>query len=173
MQYLKITSVFPLGVSVDLSVRNGVSLVGDNCPGIVTLECEAIDTNQLRWRFNGNNEIITYSADDSPFQTVPVQTAFLSVGLTAISQNTMDRSRANYSSFLMTNLSRLQSDDIMEIECGDPTTFEMLPVDVEIIERTPPRNPTIAMVTAEYKSEGVDSVTIEWRKSVSCKPVSW
>ncbi len=167
MYYLHIASVFSLGASVDLIVRNGVSLVGNNCPGIVTLECEAIDTNQLRWRFNSVSTIMVYSADDSLSQSVPMQTAFLSVGLTAISQNTVDGTRANFSSILTANLSRLQSDSVMEIECGDPSTFEKLSVSVEIIERTPPRNPTIAMVTAEYQSEGLDSVTIEWRKSVS------
>ncbi len=89
--------------------------------------------------------------------------------LVNISQSTVDLNRANYSSILMANLSRLQSDSVMEIECGDAVIFQKLPVDVQIIERTPPRNPSIAMITVEYQSEGLDRVTIEWRKSVSSK----
>ncbi len=157
----------PAGASVDLTVLGGVSLVGDSCPGLVTLQCTGVDINQLRWRYNGANDIIIYSADDSPSSTVLSQTAFLEVQLTAISQNLVDLNRANYSSILTANLSRLQTDDVMEIECGDSTNSQTRTVEVQIIERSRPRNPSIAMVTALYQSEGLDSVQIEWSKSVS------
>ncbi len=139
----------------------------ENCPGIVTLLCEGVDINQLRWRYNGDNNIVIYSSDSSPSQNQPSQTAFLSVELVEISQNTVDPNRANFTSILTANLSRLQSDNVMEIECGDAATFQIEPVNVRIIDRSEPRNPSFSMVTVEYQFEELSSVQVQWRKSVS------
>ncbi len=155
------------GASVNLTVEGGVDLMDENCPGIVTLLCEGMDINQLRWRYNGDNNIVIYSSDSSPSQNQPSQTAFLSVALVSISQNTVDRTRANFTSILTANLSRLQSDNVTEIECGDANTFQIKTVNVQIIERSRPRNPSFSMLTAEYQSERLLSVRVQWRKSVS------
>ena len=138
----------------------------ENCPGIVTLLCEGVDINQLRWRYNGDNNIVIYSSDSSPSQSQPSQT-FPSVVLVSISQNMVDLNRANFTSILTANLSRLQSDNVMEIECGDAATFQIEPVNVRIIDRSEPRNPSFSMVTTEYQSERLSSVQVQWRKSVS------
>ncbi len=150
------------GASVNLTVEGGVNLVDENCPGIVTLLCEGVDINQLRWRYNGVN-IVIYSSDSSPSQSQPSQT-FPSVELVSISQNTVDLNRANFTSILTANLSRLQSDNIMEIECGDAATFQIEPVNVRIIDQ---KDPTFSMVTTEYQFERLRRVEVQWRKSVS------
>ncbi len=139
----------------------------ENCPGIVTLFCEGVDINQLRWRYNEVINIVIYSSDSSPSQSQPSQTAFLSVELVAISQNTVDPNRANFTSILTANLSRLQSDNVMNIECGDAATFQIEPVNVQIIDRSRPRDPSFSVVTTEYQSERLNSVQVQWRKSVS------
>ncbi len=138
----------------------------ENCPGIVTLFCEGVDINQLRWGYNEVNNIVIYSSDSSPSQSQLSQTAFLSVELVTISQSSVDPNRANFTSVLTANLSRLQSDNVMEIECGDTTTFQIEPVNVQIVNRSRPRDPSFSMVTAEYQSQTLSSVQVQWRKSV-------
>ncbi len=140
-------------------------MLDENCPGIVRLFCEAVDINQLRWRY-GDKNIIIYFSDSSPSQSQPSQT-FPSVELVAISQNTVDRNRANFTSILTANLSRLQYDNVTAIECGDANTFQIEAVSVKIIDRSRPRDPSFSMVTATYQSEGLSSVQVQWRKSVS------
>ena len=125
-----------------------------------------MDINQLRWRYNGDIDIAIYSSDSSPSQSQPSQT-FLSVELVAISQNSVATNRANFTSILTANLSRLQSDNVMEVICGDAATFQIEPVSVQIIDRSRPRNPSFSMVTTEYQSERLNSVQVQWRKSVS------
>ncbi len=154
------------GASVDLTVEGGINLVDEICPGIVTLLCEGVDINQLRWRYNRDTNIFMYSADSSPSQSQLSQT-FLSVELVTISQNMVDRNRANFTSILTANLSRLQSDNVMNIECGDAATFQIEPVNVQIIDRSKPRDPKFSMVTTEYQSKRLNSVQVQWRKSVS------
>ncbi len=154
------------GASVNLTVEGGVNLVDEICPGIVTLLCEGVDINQLRWRYNGDTNIFMYSSDSSPSQSQPLQT-FLSVELVAISQNTVDPNRANFTSILTADLSRLQSENVMNIECGDAATFQIESVNVQIIDRSRPRNPRFSMVTTEYQSKRLNSVQVQWRKSVS------
>ncbi len=154
------------GASVNLTVEGGVDLVDEICPGIVTLFCEGVDINQLRWRYNGDTNIFMYSSDSSPSQSQPSQT-FLSVELVAISQNTVDPDRANFTSILTADLSRLQSDNVMNIECGDAAIFQIESVNVQIIDRSRPRDPRFSMVTTEYQSKRLNSVQVQWRKSVS------
>ncbi|XP_064406026.1 uncharacterized protein LOC135351045 isoform X2 [Halichondria panicea] len=156
--------------SVNLTVEGGINLLDENCPGIVTLFCEGVDINQLRWRYNEVINIVIYSSDSSPSQSQPSQTAFLSVELVAISQNTVDTNRANFTSILTANLSRLQSDNVMNIECGDAATFQIEPVNVQIIDRSRPRDPRFSMVTTEYQSERLNSVQVQWRKSENFCP---
>ncbi len=155
-----------LEASVNLTVEGGVNLVDENCPGIVTLFCEGVDINQLRWRYNGDIRIFVYSSDSSPSQSQPSQT-FPSVELATISQSSVDTNLANFTSILTANLSRLQSDNVMNIECGDAATFQIEPVNVQIIERSRPRDPSFSMVTTEYQSGRLNSVQVQWRKSVS------
>ncbi len=156
-----------LEASVNLTVEGGVNLEDENCPGIVTLLCEGVDINQLRWRYNGDTNIIIYSSNMAPSQSQPSQTAFLSVELVAISQNPVDPNRANFTSILIANLSLLQSDNVMNIECGDAATFQIKPVHVQIINQSRPRDPKFSVVTTEYQPERLNSVQVQWRKSVS------
>ncbi|XP_064406008.1 uncharacterized protein LOC135351036 [Halichondria panicea] len=157
------------GASVNLTVEGGVDLVDEICPGIVTLFCEGVDINQLRWRYNGDTNIFMYSSDSSPSQSQPSQT-FLSVELVAISQNTVDPDRANFTSILTADLSRLQSDNVMNIECGDAAIFQIESVNVQIIDRSRPRDPRFSMVTTEYQSKRLNSVQVQWRKSENFCP---
>ncbi len=129
------------GAGVNLTVEGGDLVNGEICPGIVTLFCEGVDINQMRWRYNGDINIITYSSDSSLSHSQLSQT-FLSVELVAISQNMVDPNRANFTSILTANLSRLQSDNVMNIECGDATTIQIKPVNVQIVDRSRPRDPS-------------------------------
>ena len=157
--------IYCIGASVSLTVEGGVSLVGPHCPGTVRLFCEGVDLTSLRWRYNGDMNIISYFSDGLNMSTP--QLLITTVQLIAVEQNQNNRNLANFSSILTVNLSQLQSQNVTEISCGDPRKSKVEPVDVSIIEPGIPNTPTITTVTVGYQSRQLSSVEITWKKSVS------
>ena len=129
--------------SVFLTVEGGVSLVGPHCPGTVRLFCEGVDLPILSWMYNGNINIGDfYHSDASPgTQTSTSNPAIVSVQLVAVSPNSHDLRFANFSSVLTVNLSQLEQQNIKNISCGNPWTFETVLVDVHIVHETLPADP--------------------------------
>ena len=134
--------------SVTMTVEGRGSLVGEQCPGIVKISCCGVDLSILRWRFNGNTDVVTFFSDNvapSPFINNP---AFLNADLLSTAPDQLDPNFANFSSELVVDVSQLQTESINSIACGDPDTFKMIPVDVEIIQQTEPESPNGTNVTA-------------------------
>ena len=153
-----------IGVGISLVVDR--SLVGPHCPGTVRLFCEGVDLTSLRWRYNGNMPVISYFPDGTSTNQLD-QTIYFIIEIKAVKQNPNDLNLANFSSCLTVNLSELQSNNITEISCGNPGLSQIEPVNVSIIEPSIPNSPTIARVTTEYQSGELDTLEIEWAKSVS------
>ncbi len=153
--------------SVTLTVERGGSLVGEQCPGIVKISCNGVDLSILRWRFNGSTDVITFFSDNvapSPFTNNP---AFINAELLSVAPDPLDPNFANFSSELVVDVSNLRTESVTSITCGDPDTFEMIPVDVEIIQQTEPESPNVINVTALYQDGCLRDVTVSWEKLVS------
>ncbi|XP_064406052.1 uncharacterized protein LOC135351061 isoform X3 [Halichondria panicea] len=151
--------------SVSLTVEGGGSLVGQLCPGTMKMFCYGIDLSILRWRYNGNIDIVTVFSDASaPFSFEINNPAFLSVELLSVAQDPVDPNFGNFSSELVVNVSQLQAVSVMSITCGDPDTFKMIPVDVEIIQQTEPESPNGTNVTALYEFGSLTDVIVSWEQ---------
>ncbi len=153
--------------SVTLAVEGGGSLVGEQCPGTVKISCNGVNLSILRWRFNGNTDVITFFSANvapSPFTNNP---AFISVELLSATPDPLDPDFANFSSELVVDVSKLQTESITSITCGDPDIFKMIPVDVEIIQQTEPESPNGTNVTALYEFGSLTDVIVFWEKLVS------
>ncbi len=150
--------------SVTLTVEGGGSLVGEHCSGTVKISCNGVDLSILRWRFNGNTDVITFFSANvapSPFTNNP---AFISVELLSAEPGP---NFANFSSELVVDVSKLETESVTSITCGDPDTFEVIPVDVEIIQQTEPESPNGTNVTAFYEYGSLTDVIVYWEKLVS------
>ncbi len=75
--------------------------------------------------------------------------AFISAELRKVSQSDQ-ANLGNFSSILTLNISQLEQQHITELRCGDPDTFEIIPVNVQIRQRSPPESPRI--IDTIYKS---------------------
>ena len=155
---------------VSLTVEGGVSLVGPYCPGTVRLFCEGVELTTLTWMYNGDIDIEDYSPDDSI--TTPTNTfnpAFVSVQLTAVSQNLLSPVFGNFSSILTVDLSQLEQQNILSISCGDPAIRGTVSVDVHIVQDTVPADPqlhtlSVQLVTTLEFDMTVFAVSISWMK---------
>ncbi len=150
--------------SVTLTVEGGESLVGEQCPGTVKISCNGVDLSFLRWRFNGSTDVITFFSAPSPFTNNP---AFISAKLLSTARNQLDQNVANFSSELVVDVAKLETERITSITCGDPDTFKIIPVDVEIIQETEPESPNGTNVTALYEFGSLTDVLVSWEKRVS------
>ena len=163
--------------SVSLTVEGGVSLVGPHCPGTVRLFCEGVDLTTFRWVYNGNIIIGDFYQSDASLSTSTSTSnpAFVSVQLTAVSQNPLFPAFGNFSSTLTVNLSQLEEQSIMSISCGDPEIIETVPVDVRIIQDTVPDDPQLTGISVqlatimESNTQSILIVSILWTK---LRPVS-
>ena len=150
--------------AVNLTVEEGVSLVGPHCPGTVRLFCEGIRLTALGWMYNGSIEIEpTFSPDDTISTST---TAFFNIQLKNVSQSSDDRRFANFSSILTVNLSQLEQHNIMSISCGDPLTRESVPVDVQISAEIVPAIPKITKANGT-RSLDMATITIGWKIEVN------
>ncbi len=153
--------------SVTLTVEGRESLVGEQCPGTVKILCYGVDLSVIRWRFNGSIDVITFFSDNvipSPFTNNP---AFLNAELLSTTQDPVDPNFANFSSELVVDVSKLQTESINSIACGDLDTFKMIPIAVEIIQETEPESPNGTNVTALYEDGSLTDLIISWEKLVS------
>ena len=163
--------------SVSLTVEGGVSLVGPHCPGTVRLFCEGVDLTTFRWVYNSNIIIGNfYESDDPPSTSTSTSNpAFVSVQLTAVSQNQSNPAFGNFSSTLTVDLSQLEEQNIMNISCGDPVIVGTVPVDVHIIRDTVPDDPQLTEISIqlatilESNTQSIVIVSILWTK---LRPVS-
>ena len=115
-----------------MTVEGGVSLVGPHCPGTVRLFCEGVDLSILRWRYNGNIDLITFFADATvpSVETITSSPAFISASLTNVAPNSGNPDFSNFSSELTVDISKLESESVNSIVCGDPSSFTSEPVDI-------------------------------------------
>ncbi len=149
-------------------IEGGGSLVGEQCPGSVKILCHGIDVSILRWRYNGNIHLVTFFSDTLPYLFVSTNNpAFLSVELLSALQDPVEQNFGNFSSELVLDVSQLQTENVTSITCGDPNTFVMIPVDVEIIQQTEPESPNGTNVTAFYEDGSLTDVIISWENLVS------
>ena len=130
--------------------------------------CHGIDLSFLRWRYNGNINIVTFFSDtEAPSSVNTNNPAFLSVELLSVAQDPVNRNFAKFSSKLVVDLSKLQTESVTSITCGDPNTFKMVLVDVEIIQETEPESPNGTNVTALYEGSILTDVIVSWERLVS------
>ncbi len=131
--------------------------------------CSGIDLEVLRWRYNVDTDIEEYFSDAEPSKlAMPVvdNPAFLSVELLSVSQN-VDINFANFSSELTVNSSRLQSEGVTSIICGEPETSKAIQVDdVNVIQENVPERPNGVLVTAAYESGSLMELIVSWNKQV-------
>ena len=166
------TLLIPVRSSVSLTVEGGVSLVSPHCPGTVRLFCEGVELTTLTWRYNGDIDIAdSYHLDDSITTPTKVTSnpAFVSVQLTAVSQNSLNPVFGNFTSILTVDLSQLEQQNIMSISCGDPATRGTVPVDVHIVQDTVQADPqlhslSVQLVTTLEFDITVFAVLISWMK---------
>ena len=92
--------------------------------------------------YNGNIGIGDfYESDDSTTQTnMTSNPAFVSVQLTNVSPNPLNRAFGNFSSILTVDLTQLEQQNIKNITCGDPVIMDTVPVDITITQETVPGN---------------------------------
>ncbi|XP_064406113.1 uncharacterized protein LOC135351103 isoform X2 [Halichondria panicea] len=157
--------------SVTLIVEGGESLVGEHCPGTVKISCIGVDLSILRWRFNGSTDVVTFFSDNvarSPFTNNP---AFISAELLSTAPDQLDPNFANFSSELVVDVSKLKTESITSITCGEPDTFKMIPVDIEIIQQTEPESPNGTNVKILYEDGSLTDVTVSWEKLEARCPV--
>ena len=158
--------------SVSLTVEGGVSLVGPHCPGTVRLFCEGVDLTTFTWMYNGDIDIVDSYHPDSPI-TIPTNTsnpAFVSVQLTAVSQNSLII-YGNFSSILTVDLSQLEQQNIVSISCGDPVIRGTVPVNVHIIQATVPADPQIIEVSVYGQLVSLLEINEEFK--VFMVSISW
>ncbi|XP_064406089.1 uncharacterized protein LOC135351084 isoform X2 [Halichondria panicea] len=153
--------------SVSLTVEGGGSLVGEQCPGTVKILCYGINLSLLRWRYNGNIDILrsAFPSDTTAPSSVNTNNpAFVRVELLSVAQDPANLNFANFSSELVVNVSNLRTESVTNITCGDPGTSKMIPVDVEIIQQTEPESPIGMNVTALYEFGSLTDAIVSWKK---------
>ncbi len=133
---------------VALTVEGGVSLVGELCPGTVRLFCEGVDLTNLRWSYNSTDQEIVFFETDDETRTIYLSSTspFISVELRSVSQ----RGQAifgNFSSILTLNISQLEQQHITELRCGDPVTFKIVSVNIQLRQQSPPESPQLINVS--------------------------
>ena len=114
-------------------------------------------------------DIISYFSDGSNTINPAPNSVFFVTQLVAVNQKPSNPNFANFSSTLSVNLSKLQTENVVEISCTGPgvsqAAIEL--VNVSIIEPSIPSTPNITMVTAAYQSGELNSVEVSWMKLVS------
>ncbi len=156
--------------SVTLTVEGGGSLLGEHCPGTVKILCYGMNLSLLRWRYNGNIDILksAFPSDaTAPSSVNTINPAFVRVELLSVAQDPVAPNFANFSSKLVVNVSNLRTENVSNITCGDLGTSKGIPVDVEIIQETEPESPNETNVTALYEFGSLTDAIVSWKKLVS------
>ena len=127
-----------------------------------------MDLISLRWNFNTTNiEIHSFYPDDDPTTRTSLNAAFLYVELISVTQSS-NPVFGNFTSILTVDLSELQQQHISLIRCGDPGTFEVLPVSIQINQISIPQDPQMLIVHVSFDSSKFAAVlSLSWNLSVS------
>ena len=154
-----------------LTVLERENLVGEQCPGLVTLRCEGMDLTSLRWRYNGTNKIQSFIPTSVLMQLTQLNAnpAFVSVQLINVTQTPNDARFAEFISILIVDINQFQTQNIQEINCGDPGTINSIEVNVATQPPTAPNSPMITTVTLIYTSGMLNSLSVQWTDKVSCQ----
>ncbi len=154
-----------------LTIVKRESLVGEQCPGLVTLRCEGMDLTSLRWRYNETNKIQSFITTSVLMQLTQLNanSAFVSVQLINVTQTPDDARFAEFVSILIVDINQLQTQNIQDINCGDPGTINSIKVNVTTQPPTAPNSPMIKAVTPIYTSGMLNSLSVQWTDKVSCQ----
>ncbi len=146
-----------------------MSLVGEQCPGTVRLFCEGVELTLLRWKYNENNEIVSYDPRATPnYSNLLGVSAFRNVELFSVAQNPGNARFANFTSILTIDLTGLQEIGVTNITCGDPVYTDTLYTEIKIIEQSYPEIINITKVIASYvHNSSLKSLDLTWKKIVS------
>ena len=157
------------GASSTLTIKEGMNLVGKHCPGTVRLFCEGVELTLLRWKYNENNEIVSYDPRATPnYSNLLGVSAFRNVELFSVAQNPGNARFANFTSILTIDLTGLQEIGVTNITCGDPVYTDTLYTEVKIIEQSYPEMINITKVIASYvHNSSLESLDLTWKKIVS------
>ena len=151
---------------MSLTVEGGVSLVGEHCPGTIRLFCEGVDLTTLWWRYNEDNVIYSFSTTDLPMSFVPPNPAFINVELKFVTSNPNDERFGNFVSVLTANIAQLQSQNVENINCGDPGIIDTEPVNIRILQPSIPITPRVSSVAATYHFGTLRTIDVSWIKLV-------
>ena len=143
-----------------------MSLVGEHCPGTIRLFCEGVDLTTLRWRYNGDNVIYSFSTTDLPMNSVTTNPAFISVELKFVASTPNDERFGNFVSVLTADITQLQSQNVGNINCGDPGTIDTEPVDIRVLQPSIPITPRVSSVIATYLFGALQTIDVSWIKLV-------
>ncbi|XP_064406487.1 uncharacterized protein LOC135351421 isoform X2 [Halichondria panicea] len=158
------TGIQGISPTVNLTVEGGVSLVGEHCPGTIRLFCEGVDLTTLRWRYNGDNVIYSFSTTDLPINSVTTNPAFINVELKFVASTPNDERFGNFVSVLTADIAQLQSQNVGSINCGDPGTIDTEPVNIRILQPSIPITPRVSLVVATYHSGTLRKIDVSWIK---------
>ncbi len=161
--YLPDSGIAP---SVSLTIEDGMSLVGEHCPGTVQLICRGVDLSLLRWRYNGIHDIYSFTTTDLPIAFPLFNSALkvVSIELINVTQTPNDARFAEFTSILILDIAQLEF--VTNITCGDPGTIDTVPVNTTLLQQSTPISPTITSITATYYSGQLRTVNISWIKLV-------
>ena len=143
-----------------------MSLVGEHCPGTIRLLCEGVDLTTLRWRYNGDNVIYSFSTTDLPMNSVTTNPAFINVELKFVASTPNDERFGNFVSVLTADIAQLQSQNVGNINCGDPGTIDTEPVNIRILQPSIPITPRVSSVAATYLFGTLQTIDVSWIKLV-------
>ncbi len=123
-------------------------MVGEFCPGTIRLFCEGVDLTSLRWSYNSTDQEIVFLELDDKTRTIYLSSSspFISVELRSVSQSAELVTFGNFSSILTLNISQLEEQHITELRCGNPVTFEIVSVNVQLKQQLPPESKFIPQI---------------------------
>ena len=148
---------------VQIAVDQVDHLVGNFCPGTVSITCKGTYLTNLRWTYNGNNRIYIFESDNEERVYSIGQPAFISVELKQI-ENYHDVRFANFTSVLFADLAQLDDLNVRNISCGNPIASITLPVSVSVQPSNALALPNITNITAVYNFTQLESMQISWQK---------
>ena len=162
--------------SVSLTVEEGVSLVGEHCPGTtVRLFCEGVDLTQLEWRLYHAENMYFFKifSPDSVNETRNVSIlASASVELVRVSQDRISKVFANFSSILTLELSQtaIEIQNITRISCGDAETNNDTMVNISIVKET---LPNVSNFSVRINTSSIFILAVTWKQYVSLVCNNW
>ena len=131
------------------------------------LICVGTGLTFLRWSFNSDAIIVTFTPDDllGTVTTTLTNPAFISVELTKVVQSS-NEIFGNFSSTLTVDLSEVVRQTVTSIKCGDPVTFDAENINLDIVEEAIPEAPVFSGLQAIQHEMGSRGVKVSWKQVV-------